>query len=319
MRSCQSAEEPAAKWSFRTAAGLLFLLPLIAWAVMPPTAAAPGAGDADEARRQIDATRADLDTVIKRLNDARARLVDVKRRQHEAEYEARTVARLVLKDEKAVVAVAEAIYKGGSSAAVAAVLSSQSLSELETRIKYLRSAQQVHTEDLEHLKTHRVELEARLNDLHAAREEAIAILDEVSALRAGLETRLAAQNQALEGIQDAIRRRQVQQETEAVAAAQGVAQEVEAAAAAVTAPAPTYNGPYSVDWDAIAECESGGNWHLDGVYDGGLQFAPATWLAYGGGEFADYAWQATREQQITIAERVLADQGPSAWPNCWPE
>jgi peptidoglycan hydrolase CwlO-like protein len=319
MRSWPSAEGPPAKWCLRAAVRLLFFFPMIAWAVMPPTAAAPGDRDADEARREIDATRADLGTVVARLNDARARLLDVERRQHEAEHQARIVARFVLKDEKAVVAVAEAIYKGGSSAAFAAVLSSQSLSELETRINYLRSAQKVHSEDLERLQRHRDELEARLNDLHAARGEAVAILDEVSALRAGLELRLAAQNQALDEIQDALRRQQAQGEAEAVAAAQRVAQEVEAAAAAVTAPAPAYDGPYSVDWDAIAECESGGNWHLDGVYDGGLQFHPATWLAYGGGEFADYAWQATREQQITIAERVLADQGPSAWPNCWPE
>ena len=66
-------------------------------------------------------------------------------------------------------------------------------------------------------------------------------------------------------------------------------------------------------------CESGGNWHLDSTYDGGLQFHPSTWLGYGGGVYAEYAWQASREQQIAIGEKVLAGQGPGAWPHCFQE
>jgi len=74
--------------------------------------------------------------------------------------------------------------------------------------------------------------------------------------------------------------------------------------------------PRSV-WDDLAECESNGTWHINtGTYDGGLQFLPATWNAYGGREYAQYAWQATREQQIEIAERVLNDVGWQAWPAC---
>jgi hypothetical protein len=71
-------------------------------------------------------------------------------------------------------------------------------------------------------------------------------------------------------------------------------------------------------WDAIAQCESGGNWHINtgNGYSGGLQFSSATWLSNGGGEFAPAAHLATREQQITVAERVLATQGPGAWPVC---
>jgi hypothetical protein len=83
-------------------------------------------------------------------------------------------------------------------------------------------------------------------------------------------------------------------------------------------PSPPPPPPSSeADWDAIAMCESGGDWHIDSTYDGGLQFHPDTWLAYGGGRYARYAWQATREQQIAIAERVLAAQGPGAWPVCF--
>ncbi len=70
-----------------------------------------------------------------------------------------------------------------------------------------------------------------------------------------------------------------------------------------------------VNWDAIAQCESSGNWAINtgNGYYGGLQFTLSTWRANGGvGNPAD----ATREQQITVAERVLATQGIGAWPVC---
>jgi hypothetical protein len=75
---------------------------------------------------------------------------------------------------------------------------------------------------------------------------------------------------------------------------------------------------YSADWAAVAMCESTGRWHINvGLFDGGLQFLPSTWWGFGGGEYAQYAYQATKRQQIDIAERVLAVQGPNAWPNCF--
>lgn len=72
-------------------------------------------------------------------------------------------------------------------------------------------------------------------------------------------------------------------------------------------------------WDALAACESGGNWSDDSYHDGGLQFHPDTWRRHGGTEFAPYAWQATREQQIVVARRVLATEGAGAWPTCGPK
>ncbi|MEV4757033.1 transglycosylase family protein [Micromonospora sp. NPDC049559] len=74
----------------------------------------------------------------------------------------------------------------------------------------------------------------------------------------------------------------------------------------------------SVNWDAIAQCESSGNWHINtgNGYYGGLQFAQSTWQAYGGTKYAARADLATREQQIAVAEKVLAGQGIGAWPVC---
>ena len=71
-------------------------------------------------------------------------------------------------------------------------------------------------------------------------------------------------------------------------------------------------------WDDVAWCESAQRWDYNGSsgYDGGLQFLPSTWRAYGGRDFAEYAWQASREEQIIVAERVLEDVGWRAWPTC---
>ncbi|OBG19152.1 transglycosylase [Mycolicibacterium celeriflavum] len=72
------------------------------------------------------------------------------------------------------------------------------------------------------------------------------------------------------------------------------------------------------EWDQVASCESGGNWAINtgNGYQGGLQFSPSTWSGHGGGEYAPAAHLATKEEQIAVAERVLASQGKGAWPSC---
>ena len=72
------------------------------------------------------------------------------------------------------------------------------------------------------------------------------------------------------------------------------------------------------EWDAVAQCEAGGNWSINtgNGYYGGLQFSASTWAAYGGTAYASTADQASKAQQIEIAEKVLAGQGKGAWPVC---
>jgi nucleoid-associated protein YgaU len=71
-------------------------------------------------------------------------------------------------------------------------------------------------------------------------------------------------------------------------------------------------------WDNVAQCESGGNWHINtgNGYYGGLQFSQGTWVGYGGQRYAGRADLATKSAQIVIAEKVLAGQGWGAWPVC---
>ena len=67
-------------------------------------------------------------------------------------------------------------------------------------------------------------------------------------------------------------------------------------------------------WDRIAACETQGNWSMSGPsFSGGVGFANSTWSSFGGNEFAPNAGQATREQQIIVAERVRASVGMGAW------
>ncbi|WP_327429283.1 transglycosylase family protein [Streptomyces sp. NBC_01236] len=72
------------------------------------------------------------------------------------------------------------------------------------------------------------------------------------------------------------------------------------------------------EWDTVAQCESGGNWSINtgNGYYGGLQFSASTWAAYGGTAYASTANLASKSQQITIGEKVLAAQGKGAWPTC---
>jgi hypothetical protein len=91
-----------------------------------------------------------------------------------------------------------------------------------------------------------------------------------------------------------------------------------APSAPVAAPtrAVTYAG--SSVWDDLARCESGGDWAINtgNGYYGGLQFSHATWHGYGGGEFAEYPHEATRDEQIVVAERLRAARGYAPWPAC---
>jgi cell wall-associated NlpC family hydrolase len=78
------------------------------------------------------------------------------------------------------------------------------------------------------------------------------------------------------------------------------------------------NAAGDTEWDQVAACEAGGNWAIDtgNGYHGGLQFASGTWRDYGGTAYAAAAQLATKDEQIAVAERVLAGQGRGAWPVC---
>jgi hypothetical protein len=86
-----------------------------------------------------------------------------------------------------------------------------------------------------------------------------------------------------------------------------------------TEPAHPVHVASSPKWDAVAMCESGGNWsyppvtNRTGTYSGGLMIWQKAWVAYGGTQYAPWAYQASKAEQIVVAERILADRGWGAW------
>jgi len=99
-----------------------------------------------------------------------------------------------------------------------------------------------------------------------------------------------------------------------VLALRGATVGVVAGAAALALAGPASAAPDST-WEAVAECESSGNWSINtgNGYYGGLQFSQSTWNAFGGQDYASRADLATREEQIAVAEKTLAGQGWGAW------
>ncbi|MDH6111680.1 hypothetical protein P3T36_001995 [Kitasatospora sp. MAP12-15] len=91
--------------------------------------------------------------------------------------------------------------------------------------------------------------------------------------------------------------------------------------ALLCAVAPAAHAASVSTWEKVAQCESSGDWSINtgNGYYGGLQFSSQTWAAYGGTSYAPQANQATEQQQILIAEKVLASQGQNAWPVCGPQ
>jgi nucleoid-associated protein YgaU len=89
------------------------------------------------------------------------------------------------------------------------------------------------------------------------------------------------------------------------------------AAATVLSPAAAHAAT-AVQWDRVAQCESGGNWHINtgNGYYGGLQFSQQTWDSFDTNHYASRADLATRAEQIDVANHVQNREGWGAWPVC---
>ncbi|RBY90519.1 hypothetical protein DQ244_13625 [Blastococcus sp. TBT05-19] len=174
-------------------------------------------------------------------------------------------------------------------------------------------------------------VQAAVAEAGRSREAAQAAVTSAEAVR----TRAGEQVAALQAQQGALQAQLDQARATLVtlqaqrAAAPPVAPPPVAPPPVVPRPAPSGGSPVPVpvpvpvptagnDWDAVAECESGGNWSINtgNGYYGGLQFSPTTWSSFGGESYAPRADLATKEEQIATAEKVLAKQGPRAWPTC---
>ena len=257
----------------------------------------------EDAKNELDSLQEDLGSTIDRYNELQEELAGIQARRAVIEAEVERIARDMFGLEDRAIRLAQELYKGGGIAGLETLVSAKSIADVATQLKYLETSGEAGLDVFGRLASDRQRLEVRLDELDETREATALAVSEMDDLRAEIAGAVATQQDEIEALDV-----ELAQEAEKVVASPPP---VEAVAAPVPPPSS------EADWDAIAMCESGGNWHLDGYYDGGLQFHPQTWLGYGGGTYARYAWQATREQQIAIAERVLKGQGPGAWPNCF--
>jgi cell wall-associated NlpC family hydrolase len=88
--------------------------------------------------------------------------------------------------------------------------------------------------------------------------------------------------------------------------------------APMTKPATPAPAPSSDVWTNLAQCSSNGNWtiHPGNGVSGGLAIKTATWTLFGGRQYAPQPYQATKDQQLSVGEKIVAGQGWKAWPKC---
>lgn len=298
---------------------------LIVQGAGPAAPAAPPEIDVGEAEDELDRLEGDLGSVQEQIGSAFARLDELRTEITSAEDEIETTAQRILRRKDELIDIVQELYKGGATSGLEVLMAAESLADLEQRADYLQSSGEVHLEQLEDLAVDRSLLLAKLDELDDARAEVADLLVVVQQLETNLQAEVGDQADEVDSLEADLEARQLEEALEAqrleeaLEAEKQTQQLEEELQELVVPPPPPPPAPASSggpDWDAIAECESGGDWDLDSTYDGGLQFHPDTWLGYGGGTYARYAWQASREQQIAIAEKVLAGQGPGAWPHC---
>lgn len=259
--------------------------------------------DLEDSRNELESLQGDLSSTIDRYNELQSELEGIQARRMMLETEVESIAKEMLGLEDRAVRMAQELYKGGGIQELESLVSATSIADIATQLKYIETSGEAGLDVLGELASDRQDLDARLDELDDIREATAIAVSEMDDLRAEIAGAIATEKDEIAAL-DA----ELAQEAERVVASPPPVETV-----SVPVPPPSSEA----DWDAIAMCESGGNWHIDSYYDGGLQFHPSTWLGYGGGQYARYAWQATREQQIAIAERVLKGQGPGAWPNCF--
>lgn len=298
-------------WSLAVAAGLVAVS--VVAALAPPVVRAQTATDSlDDARADEEAAERDLEGLLTRYRTVRARVRDLRSELTATERHLRALAQRVIQQKMAARHVALELYKGGASVDLEALLSSESIADVNDSISYLGFAQKSRAETFERLAAISEQFRGRLKDLEREYAETNSALAELDAMKARVEAELLRRRARVERVEDEVARRRAERAIKDVEAVQA---RLERRAPVEEPAAPHVH--WHADWDAIAECESGGRWHLDADYDGGLQFDPETWLAYGGGKYAPYAWGASRLQQIAVAEKVLTAVGPEPWGKCF--
>jgi peptidoglycan DL-endopeptidase CwlO len=206
------------------------------------SAAAPTRSDLAAAEDRLLELERDFELVVEEYNATREELSALQAEIGATALEVRAIESRMATKEKAAVKVAVELYKSGRAGALEAVLSAESLAEMESRLNYLSSSEKAQARIFESLETDRTELEGKIADLEEAREAAAAKEQRLEDLRADIEAKLAAQKDEISQLTAAIERAE-RREAAREAAAREAAAEAAAAAQAAEPSAPAAPAP----------------------------------------------------------------------------
>lgn len=218
-------------------AALLATVTALSLASPGPSMAAPAQSELEAAKQRLMDLERDFELVVERYNGVQHNLSEIRARIATDETVVAQVEKRMSVNEDAAEVVAEELYKGGSAGALEAVLSSDSLAEIQTRLQYLRSSEDAQTEVFERLAVDRQLLNERIGRLERERARAVASQERLADLRTEIEAKVADQRAEIEHLSALIERaerRRAQREAAAAAAAREAAQ-----AQAVTVEAPS--------------------------------------------------------------------------------
>jgi peptidoglycan DL-endopeptidase CwlO len=199
------------------------------------SSAAPSRSDLEEAEERLLELEREFELVVEKYNLVRERLADIQRRIGRLRLDVEAIERRMGSKEEAAVEVAVELYKSGATGTLEAVLSSDSLAEMESRLTYLSSSEKAQAKIFESLAADRTELEGKIAELEEAETEAVAAKNQLADLRTEIEAKVADQEDEIAELTEAIERAQAREQAREEAARRAA---LEAAAAASPDPAP---------------------------------------------------------------------------------
>jgi peptidoglycan DL-endopeptidase CwlO len=202
--------------------------------------AAPSRSDLDEAQDRLLELEREFELVVERYNLVRERLSAIQQRIGQLQVEVEGIERRMASKEDAAVDVAVELYKSGATGTLEAVLSADSVAEMESRLTYLSSSEKAQAKIFEALAADRTELEGKIRELEEAEAKAAEAKRQLAELGTDIEAKVADQQDEIAELNDAIERAEARERAREEAARQAALDAQAAAAQAAAEPvAPT--------------------------------------------------------------------------------
>jgi peptidoglycan DL-endopeptidase CwlO len=205
--------------------------------------AAPSRSDVDEAEDRLLELEREFELVVERYNLVRERLTAIQQRIGRLQVEVEAIERRMASKEDAAVEVAVELYKSGTIGTLEAVLSSDSVAEMESRLTYLSSSEKAQAKVFEALAADRTELEGKISELEEAETKAAEAKRQLEELRTDIEAKVADQKDEIAELNEAIERAAARERAREEAARRAALEAQADAAQAAAEPATSTSSP----------------------------------------------------------------------------